>query len=77
MEKNEWIRRLCFVVASLVESVALAIPKKEIMLKRVWPHPVDFCIRFRTIPDNPTAPISREISLEHPSMGLASLAQLA
>ena len=39
----------------LVESVALDIPKKKKkMLKRVWPHPVDFCIRFRTIRDNPT-----------------------
>ena len=24
------------------------------MLKKVWSYPVDFCIRFRTIPDNPT-----------------------
>ena len=28
--------------------------KKKKMLKKVWSHPVDFCIRFRTIPDNPT-----------------------
>ena len=21
--------------------------------KKVWSYPVDFCIRFRTIPDNP------------------------
>ena len=33
------------VFASLVESVALDIPKRKKMLKRVWPHPVDFCIR--------------------------------
>ena len=26
----------------------------EKMLKKVWSYPVDFCIRFRTIPDNPT-----------------------
>ena len=24
------------------------------MLKKVWSYPVDFCIRFRIIPDNPT-----------------------
>ena len=24
------------------------------MLKKVWSYPVDFCIRFRTIRDNPT-----------------------
>ena len=24
------------------------------MLKKVWSSPVDFCTRFRTIPDNPT-----------------------
>ena len=23
-------------------------------LKKVWSYPVDFCIRFRTILDNPT-----------------------
>ena len=26
----------------------------EKMLKKVWSYTVDFCIRFRTIPDNPT-----------------------
>ena len=47
------------------------------MLKRVWSYTVDFCIRFRTIPDNPThSPISREISIEHSTVGLAMLAQL-
>ena len=24
------------------------------LVKKVWSYPVDFCIRFRTIPDNPT-----------------------
>ena len=28
--------------------------KKKKMLKKVWSYPIDFCIRFRTIPDNPT-----------------------
>ena len=28
--------------------------KKKKMLKKVWSYTVDFCIRFRTIPDNPT-----------------------
>ena len=52
----------------------LMLEKK--MLKKVWSYPVDFCIRFRTIPDNPTyhSPISREISIEHPSVELALLA---
>ena len=27
---------------------------KKKMLKKVLSYPVDFCIRFRTIPDNPT-----------------------
>ena len=31
----------------------LNVEKKK-MLKKVWSYPVDFCIRFRTIPDNPT-----------------------
>ena len=43
-----------FFVASLVFSVARDILEEKKMLKKVWPHPVDFCIRFRTIPDNPT-----------------------
>ena len=30
------------------------------MLKRVWPHPVDFCIRFQTIRDNPTWRVRRK-----------------
>ena len=30
------------------------ILEKKNMLKKVWSHPLDFCIRFRTIPDNPT-----------------------
>ena len=51
----EWIRRICFFInAYLVESVALDILRGKKMLKRVWPHPVDFCIRFRTTPDSPT-----------------------
>ena len=31
-------------------------PKKcgKKMLKKVWSYTVDFCIRFRNIPDNPT-----------------------
>ena len=53
-EKTEWIRLICFFIASLVESVALDNPKEKQCLKAVWPHPVDFCIRFRTIRDNPT-----------------------
>ena len=28
--------------------------KEKKMLKKVWSYPVDFCIRFRTIPDNLT-----------------------
>ena len=28
--------------------------KKKKMLKKVWSYTVDFCIRFRTIRDNPT-----------------------
>ena len=28
--------------------------KKKKMLKKVWSYTVDFCIRFRTICDNPT-----------------------
>ena len=28
--------------------------KRKKMLKKVWSYTVDFCIRFRTIPDNPT-----------------------
>ena len=27
---------------------------KQKMLKKVWSYSVDFCIRFRTILDNPT-----------------------
>ena len=54
----EWIRRICFFIASLILTPALLIPKKKKrkkkMLKKVWSHPVDFCIRFRTIRDNPT-----------------------
>ena len=45
---------ICFFIASLVESVALDIPKRKKMLKKVRSYTVDFCIRFRTIPDNPT-----------------------
>ena len=38
-----------FFIASLVESVALDIPKrKKKKLKKVWSYPVDFCITFRT-----------------------------
>ena len=36
---------------------SLSQPKKcgeKKMLKKVWSYTVDFCIRFRTIPDNPT-----------------------
>ena len=52
---RENIRRICFFIAYLVESVALDIPKKKKkMLKKVWSYTVDFCIRFRTIRDNPT-----------------------
>ena len=29
MRENLWIRRICFFIASLVESVALDIPKGE------------------------------------------------
>ena len=54
MRENR-IRRICFFIASLVESVALDNPKrKKKMLKKVWSYTVDFCIRFRTIRDNPT-----------------------
>ena len=28
--------------------------KKKKCLKKVWSYTVDFCIRFRTIRDNPT-----------------------
>ena len=58
------------------EHPELNVGKK--MLTKVWSYTVDFCIRFRTIPDNPTwlSDISREILIEHPSVGLASLAQL-
>ena len=28
--------------------------KEEKRLKKVWSYTVDFCIRFRTIRDNPT-----------------------
>ena len=28
--------------------------RRKKMLKKVWSYPVDFCIRFQTIPDNPT-----------------------
>ena len=31
----------------------LFVEKKK-MLKKVWSYTVDFCIRFRTIRDNPT-----------------------
>ena len=37
------------MVASL-EHPELMLGEK--MLKKVWSYPVDFCIRFRTIPDN-------------------------
>ena len=32
----------------------LNVEKKKKMLKKVWSYTVDFCIRFRTIRDNPT-----------------------
>ena len=56
-EKMEWILLVCFFIASLVLTPALLIPKKKKkkkMLKKVWSYPIDFSIRFRTIPDNPT-----------------------
>ena len=34
------------------EHPELFVDKK--MLKKVWSYTVDFCIRFRTIRDNPT-----------------------
>ena len=34
------------------EHPELFVEKK--MLKKVWSYTVDFCIRFRTIRDNPT-----------------------
>ena len=39
------------MVASLGHPELMLEEKK--MLKKVWSYPVDFCIRFRTIPDNP------------------------
>ena len=33
------------------------------MLKKVWSYPVDFCITFRTIPDNPTSYIESASAL--------------
>ena len=54
MRENRVVRLICFFIASLVESVALDNPKKKKMLKKVWSYTVDFCIRFRTIRDNPT-----------------------
>ena len=55
MRENQVDSPYLFLHCILVESVALDIPKrKKTMLKRVWPHPVDFGIRFQTIPDNPT-----------------------
>ena len=38
------------------EHPELNVGKKERkkMLKKVWSYTVDFCIRFRTIRDNPT-----------------------
>ena len=32
----------------------LNVEGKKKMLKKVWSYTVDFCIRFRTIRDNPT-----------------------
>ena len=32
----------------------LNVEEKKKMLKKVWSYTVDFCIRFRTIRDNPT-----------------------
>ena len=40
------------MVASPEHPELLIVEKK--MLKKVWSYTVDFCIRFRTIRDNPT-----------------------
>ena len=40
------------MVASPGHPELINVGKK--MLKKVWSYPVDFCIRFLTIPDNPT-----------------------
>ena len=53
MRDNRVDSLFCIFIVSLVEYVALDNPKKK-MLKRVWPYPLDFCIRFLNIPDNPT-----------------------
>ena len=50
-------RRSGFAVFVPSLSLAWNILKSEEekkMLKKVWSYPVDFCIRFRTLPDNPT-----------------------
>ena len=51
----EWIRSIFFFIEASVWSLSLTESMLgEKMLKKVWSYPVDFCIRFRTIPDNPT-----------------------
>ena len=52
MRENRVDSPYLFLHWSLVLSVARDILEK--MLKKVWSHPVDFCIWFRTIRDNPT-----------------------
>ena len=36
------------------EHPELMLGKRKKMLKKMWSYTVDFCIRFRTIRDNPT-----------------------
>ena len=45
------------------------------MLKRAWPYPIEFCTRFNIESATALSDISRVISIEHPSVGLDSLAQ--
>ena len=42
------------MVASPEHPELMLEKKKKKMLKKVWSYTVDFCIRFRTIRDNPT-----------------------
>ena len=42
-----------FSMVASPEHPELFVEKKK-MLKKVWSYTVDFCIRFRTIRDNPT-----------------------
>ena len=43
-EKTKWIRLICFFIASLVESVALANPKKRKCLKGCGHIPLTFVL---------------------------------